>query len=60
MKDRVWLVLIGVLYAGLGWAIWHFFGAEAPWVISTLVLVAVIVDNARLRCRLRNKSQDNV
>lgn len=56
MKDRALLILVGVLFACLGWATWHYLGGEAPWVISTVVLVSVIADNARLRRRLRSKS----
>lgn len=56
MKDRALLVVIGSLFAGLGWMIWHYFWGQAPWVISTVLLVSVIADNARLRRRLRSKS----
>lgn len=59
MKDRALLILLGVLFASLGWATWHYLGEEAPWVISTAVLASVIVDNARLRRRLRSKSEDD-
>lgn len=56
MKDRALLVLMGVLFTSLGWATWHYLRGEAPWVISTVVLVSVIADNARLRRQLRSKS----
>ncbi|MCS0659990.1 hypothetical protein [Massilia terrae] len=60
MKDRAFLLVTGLLFASLGWAIWHFFGLDSPWVISIVLLVAVIADNARLRRRLRSKSEDDI
>lgn len=53
MRNLAALLCVGGLVAGLGWAFWHYLGNDAFTALSTLTLVVLLVDNARLRRRLR-------
>lgn len=55
MRNLAALIFVGVLFAGLGWSFWHYLGDDAFAALSTLTLVVLLVDNARLRRRLRAK-----
>jgi hypothetical protein len=55
MKDRVALLLAGLIASGFAWAFWHYLGARAFDVLSTLVMVTLVADNIRLRRKLRHK-----
>jgi len=55
MKDCLSLLAAGVLLALFGWAFWHYLGPDALCTLVILTLVAVTVDNARLRRELRKK-----
>lgn len=53
MRGGLMLLIAGLLCAGAAALFFRFFGNEAFNVIILVTLVAVLVDNARLRCRLR-------
>ncbi|NGZ88163.1 hypothetical protein [Duganella aceris] len=53
MKDGLMLLIAGVLCAGGAALFFKFFGSEAFSVIVLVTLVSVLIDNARLRRRLR-------
>jgi uncharacterized membrane protein YfcA len=53
MKDGLMLLIAGVLCAGGAALFFKFFGSEAFGVIVLVTLVSVLIDNARLRRRLR-------
>lgn len=53
MKDGLMLLATGLLCAGGAALLFRFFGSEAFSVIILVTLVSVLVDNVRLRRRLR-------
>jgi len=53
MKDGLMLLFAGLLCAGGAALFFRFFGSEAFSVIIVVTLVSVLLDNARLRRRLR-------
>jgi uncharacterized membrane protein YfcA len=53
MKDGLMLLIAGVLCAGGAALFFKFFGSDAFSVIVLVTLVSVLIDNARLRRRLR-------
>ena len=53
MKDGLMLLIAGLLCAGVAALIFRLFGNEAFNVIILVTLVSVLLDNARLRRRLR-------
>jgi len=55
MRDSISLLGAGVIVAVLAWVFWHYLGSHAPCALATIALVAVTVDNVRLRRKLRNK-----
>ena len=55
MKDSIALLIAGAVAAGLSWAFWHYAGQDAFWVFSTVVIVALWLDNMRLRREARVK-----
>lgn len=57
MKDSLSLLAAGALLALFGWAFWHYLGPDALCTLVILTLVAVTVDNARLRRELRKRGQ---
>lgn len=57
MKDSLSLLAAGALFALLGWTFWHYLGPDALCTLVILTLVAVTVDNARLRRELRKREQ---
>jgi uncharacterized membrane protein len=54
MKDRVLLLVAGIFFAALSWAILHYLGMEALWIILCLSTAA---ENVRLRRQLRDKTK---
>lgn len=58
MKDFLSLLVVGALFALLGWALWHYLGPDALCTLVILTLVAVTVDNARLRRQLRKRDSE--
>jgi hypothetical protein len=61
MKDRLQLIFVGGTVAVLAWAFWHVLGKDAFSALPTIMLVAVVADNVRLRRQLRSitAAQDN-
>lgn len=57
MKDSLSLLAAGVLLALVGWAFWHYLGTDAPSALVTVALIAVTVDNARLRRQLHKREK---
>lgn len=55
MKDFVLLLVTGAGVSLFAWAFWHYLGNDAACILTTVVLVGVVADNARLRRRLREK-----
>lgn len=55
MKDSALLLIAAASFGVLSWGIWHYFRADAPSVISMLMVIGLIADNARLRRLLRSK-----
>ena len=53
MKDGLMLLITGLFCAGGAALFFGFFGSEAFNIIILVTLVSVLVDNARLRRRLR-------
>lgn len=54
MKDSLLLLLSAGAAASAAWAFWHFLGRDALEVLTTVAVVALAVDNTRLRRLLRN------
>lgn len=54
MKDAALLLLCGLACAVGAWAFVHFLGGDSLITILSLALVVTVVDNMRLRRRLRN------
>jgi hypothetical protein len=57
MKDVAALLLASAIVCALAWAFWNYLGDDGFTVISTMVIIALLADNARLRNRIR-ASQD--
>jgi uncharacterized membrane protein YfcA len=57
MKDSIFLLVAGLILAYLGWTIWHYLGDDAPWAITTIMLISVVADNVRLRRQLRSQNK---
>lgn len=53
MKDGLMLLLAGLLCAGGAAFFFRFFGSDALNIIVLLTMIGVLIDNARLRRRLR-------
>jgi hypothetical protein len=53
MKDQILLLLSAFACAFGAWAFWRYLDAEAVVVLMTLALVSTVVDNLRLRRKLR-------
>ena len=54
-KDCALLLLTGLSAAGAAWAFWRYLGANAFVVLTTITLIALWLDNRRLRRWLGNK-----
>ena len=53
MKDGLMLLIAGLICAGVAALFFRFFGNDAFTIITLVTLVGALVDNARLRRRLR-------
>lgn len=53
MKDSLLLLATGVVISVAAWVFWHYFENDAAAMLSTIVLVGIAMDNARLRRELR-------
>lgn len=49
MKDRLMLLVAGVVVSAAAWGFWHFLGPHALDVFTAVVIVLLAVDNMRLR-----------
>ena len=55
IKDRSLLLLAGLILAAAVWAFWHYLGENAFAVLITIALIALWIDNRRLRRQLSDK-----
>lgn len=55
IKDRSLLLLAGLILAAAAWAFWHYLGENAFAVLMTITLIALWIDNRRLRRQLSDK-----
>jgi hypothetical protein len=53
MRDGLLLLAAGAACSLAAWAFWHYAGNDGFGVLSTLFLIVAVVDNFRLRRRLR-------
>jgi hypothetical protein len=53
MKDVAALLLASAVVSALAWAFWNYLGDVGFTVISTMAIIALLADNARLRNRIR-------
>jgi acid phosphatase family membrane protein YuiD len=53
MKDVAALLLASATVSALAWAFWNYLGDAGYTVIATMVIIALLADNARLRNRIR-------
>ncbi|WP_124515925.1 hypothetical protein [Burkholderia ubonensis] len=58
-KDRLLLLLVALLCTGLASVFAHISGKEAPTIILAITIVALLVDNRRLRKALRQATEEN-
>jgi hypothetical protein len=58
MKDSLLLLATGAGVSLFAWAFWHYLGNDAACTLTTVVLVGVVADNARLRRKLRERPGD--
>lgn len=49
MRDAVALISAGIVVAMAAWAFWYHFGTNAFPMLSAVMIVALAVDNMRLR-----------
>lgn len=54
MKEELLLLLVAIIVATLSWAFWRFLADDAMAVLSSLILVSLLVDNIRLRRKMRS------
>ena len=55
MKDSILLLTVAVIIAYAAWVFWHYVGLNGFELISTLIVVSLVVDNARLRRELKKR-----
>ncbi|MTV38786.1 hypothetical protein [Duganella radicis] len=53
MKDGVMLLVAGLLCAGGAALFFRFFGSDALNIVVLITMICALIDNARLRRRLR-------
>lgn len=53
MKDRLALLLCGMVCALLAWASWHWWSEHITFAVLVLVVLGYVVDNYRLRRQVR-------
>jgi uncharacterized membrane protein YfcA len=53
MKDGLLLLITGLVCAGFSWLFFKYMGKDAFSVLTLVVMVGAVADNARLRRRLR-------
>lgn len=55
MKDSILLLTVAVIVAYAAWVFWHYVGLNGFELLSTLIVVSLVVDNARLRRELKKR-----
>lgn len=55
VKDSVLLLAVAVIVAFAAWVFWHYVGLKGIELLSTLTIVALAVDNSRLRRELKKR-----
>jgi hypothetical protein len=55
VKDSVLLLAVAVIVAFAAWVFWHYVGLKGIELLSTLMIVALAVDNSRLRRELKKR-----
>ena len=53
MKDSFALLLTAGAFSLIAWGFWHFLRADGFSAVSTLALLALLVENIRLRRKLK-------
>jgi hypothetical protein len=59
MKDQLWLLLSAFACSIAAWAFWRYLNTDAVLVLMTLALVSTVVDNLRLRRKLRETQRSD-
>lgn len=60
LKDRVVLLLSGLAAASAAWTFWHYLGEHAFPALGAIVILALILDNRRLRKSLMRHETDHL
>lgn len=55
MRNSFGLFTSALLVSSLAWAMWHWLGDSGFSAISTLAIIALAIDNARLRKQLKER-----
>jgi hypothetical protein len=55
VKDSILLLTVAVIVAYAAWVFWHYVGLNGFELLSTLIVVSLVVDNARLRRELKKR-----
>ncbi|PCE30001.1 hypothetical protein [Burkholderia ubonensis] len=58
-KDRLLLLLVALLCAGLASVFVRISGKEAPTIILAITIAALLIENRRLRKALRQATEEN-
>jgi len=53
VKDSIYLLVTGVVAAGLAWAFWRYLGADGFIILWAVTGTALTADNMKLRRQLR-------
>lgn len=54
MKGPVYFLLVATIIALASWIFWRYLGDEAFQILTMVLLVALAIDNHRLRQQLNN------
>lgn len=54
MKGPVYFLLVATIIALASWIFWRYLGDEAFQILTMVLLVALAIDNHRLRKQLNN------
>lgn len=60
MKDSILLLAVAVIVAIAAWVFWHFVGLHGFELLGTLMIVALAVENMRLRRELNKRRAELV
>ncbi|MDB6145542.1 MAG: hypothetical protein JWP80_4586 [Pseudomonas sp.] len=56
MKSSVYLLLSAMAVSTFAWVFWHYLGNQASSVLGALIMLALTVDNIRLRRQLKKRA----